>query len=377
MSPPTPSSERGRDESEFRPARLTLARMRRQCTQAELARSIGMTPITINRYEKGKECPSTETLGRISARLGFPREFFTDGSPIPEIEPEAISFRAYSKVKARLRDNATAVSILAIQLSKWLSESFELPPLDVPDLSEAAGHDPESAAQLLRDEWALGHGPIANMVHLLESHGVRVFSLTEDAADVDAFCFWHREDGALDNAYIVLNLLKSAERGRTDAAHELAHLVLHRRVNFVSDKIVERAADRFAAAFLVPRDSLLAQLPPTITLETVFALKKHWSVSAMSMVRRLKDVDRISAWVYRDMCIDLTKRGYRSGEVDGGPRETSSVLKDALAELQNDGVTLSDMAKSLRVSVSDIVPLLFSGAERGRLRVINGGLSKR
>jgi hypothetical protein len=84
------------------------------------------------------------------------------------------------------------------------------------------------------------------MVHLLEARGVRVFSLAEDAADVDAFCFWHKR--AKDDppaAFVFLNLQESGERGGFDAAHELGHLATHRAIDF-RGKDVEREADGFA-----------------------------------------------------------------------------------------------------------------------------------
>lgn len=50
------------------------------------------------------------------------------------------------------------------------------------------------------------------MIHLLEKHGVKVFFLSENTADIDAFSFWK------DNIpYIFLNTKKTGERSRFDA----------------------------------------------------------------------------------------------------------------------------------------------------------------
>jgi IrrE N-terminal-like domain len=56
---------------------------------------------------------------------------------------------------------------------------------------------------------------------LLEAKGTR--ALAENTKTVDAFSFWRRE-----RPFIFLNLMKTPERSRLDAAHELAHLVLDR-----------------------------------------------------------------------------------------------------------------------------------------------------
>ena len=63
---------------------------------------------------------------------------------------------------------------------------------------------------------------VGNLIHLLEAHGVRIYSLTHENTDLDAFSlYWHGQP------FMFLGTEKSAERSRFDAAHELAHLVLH------------------------------------------------------------------------------------------------------------------------------------------------------
>jgi Zn-dependent peptidase ImmA (M78 family)/DNA-binding XRE family transcriptional regulator len=348
----------------FQKERLAFARRRRQVSQTDLARSVGVTARTVQRYEGGQETPRTDKLARIVEELDFPHDFFFDARPLPDIPAPSLSFRAYSKLKARLRENAVTVAQLAVEIEAVLADQFELPTFDVPDLRESAT-TPEQAAMLLRREWGLGTGPVANMVHLLEGRGVRVFSLTEDAADVDAFCFWHGPA-----AFVVLNLRKSGERGRFDAAHELGHLTLHRPIDF-RDKEVEREADAFASEFLVPREALRAQLPAVITHDTVFKLKRFWKVSAMAMVKRLKDIGHLSDWVYRSMCIRLSRDGYRSGEPGGIDREESSLLPEMIRA--EDGVPIGDIARALHVRASEISPLIFNVASaRGHLRLMAG-----
>lgn len=346
----------------FQPHRLVFARKRRQWTQVDLARSIGVVARTIQRYECSEETPPLDQIERIAAKLEFPVEFFLEEQGFPEIPPPSLSFRAYSKLKVRLRENAVAVAQMSVEIEAALSEQFELPLLDVPDLRESAATAAD-AARLLREEWALGSAPVPNMVHLLEGHGVRVFSLAEDVADVDAFCFWFER-----RAFLVLNQLKSGERSRFDAAHELGHLCLHRHIDF-GGKDVEREADAFAAEFLVPEKALSLQLPPVITLETIFKLKRFWKVSAMAMVRRLKDIGRLSDWVYRSMCMQLSRDGYRSHEKGGIDPETSSLLADMIQG--EDGIAASDIARALRVRVTDISPLIFGIPQvRGHLRLV-------
>jgi Zn-dependent peptidase ImmA (M78 family) len=57
-----------------------------------------------------------------------------------------------------------------------------------------------------------------------------------------------------------LNTFKSAERSRFDAAHELAHLVLHIHGMTSGGRDIEREADMFASAFLINRGDLIGHL---------------------------------------------------------------------------------------------------------------------
>lgn len=152
--------------------------------------------------------------------LDFPRGFFF-AEDVDELPAEAASFRSLSSMTARERDAALAAGAIAYLFNDWVAERFNLPSPDVPELRGDA--TPEAAAQVVRSNWGLGEQPISSMVKLLESKGVRVFSLCEDTKNVDAFSCWRGE-----RPFIFLNTFKSTERSRFDAAHDLGHLVMHK-----------------------------------------------------------------------------------------------------------------------------------------------------
>jgi len=120
---------------------------------------------------------------------------------------------------AGVREAALSSGAIGFLVSDWMETQFNLPEADVPDLSL---YSPEVAARVLRQEWSLGERPISNMTQLLESRGIRVFSLSEDTAKMNAFSIWRNQ-----RPFVFLNTFKSAESSRFDAAHELGHLVLH------------------------------------------------------------------------------------------------------------------------------------------------------
>ncbi|MEI5011678.1 ImmA/IrrE family metallo-endopeptidase [Streptomyces sp. PmtA] len=237
-------------------------------------------------------------------------------------------------------------------LYDWIDERFRLPAVDVPSLGKP---DPETAAGMVRTRWGLGEAPAPNMVHLLESHGVRVFSLDPDHAEVDAFAVWR--DGV---PFVFLNTLKSAERGRFDAAHELGHLVMHGSEHVCSGPEAERQANDFASAFLMPRASVLGHMPSGAHVDQIIRGKRIWKVSAMALTYRMHDLGLLTDWQYRSTCAELSRLGYRSDEPEGmGQRESSQVLTKVFTALRTKHVRPSGVAAELGLTGEEMNRLLF------------------
>ena len=224
----------------FNPSRLVLARKRRGMTKVVLGRRAGLSPKALGDFESGRLIPSTDAIDAIASVTKFPSSFF-HRPDVDEVPTEWASFRSLSNMTAGQRDAALAAGSLAFELSAWIDKRFQLPVPQLPDLRDFS---PQEAAMALRAHWGIGTRPIGNMVHFLESQGIRVFSLTERAKQVDAYSIWHREP---DLPFVFLNTMKSAERSRFDAAHELGHLVLHRHGG-PHGRDAEAEADAFASS---------------------------------------------------------------------------------------------------------------------------------
>jgi Zn-dependent peptidase ImmA (M78 family)/transcriptional regulator with XRE-family HTH domain len=324
-----------------------------------LAEKAGLTPDTLSRLEKGKTlAPDDATVGRLARALGFPSSFFYDGAP-EEIDTNAVSFRSFrsfrsfSKMSAKEREAAISAGSLALQLNSWVEDRFQLPAPRLLDLS--CETNPDLASTLLRQSWTLGEKPIGNLVGLLETHGVRVFSLSENTASVNAFSFWRD-----DKPFIFLNNFKTAESSIFDAAHELGHLILHKHGNPRGERSIEREADRFASSFLMPENDVRARIPKRVTIDIVLRAKKRWRVSAMAMARRLENLSIVSEWQYKSICIELTKRGYRKSEPIGIDRETSPVWRSILAQLWSERVTKNDIAETLNLPLDELEGLIWN-----------------
>lgn len=337
-------------EQQFNPSRLTLARRRRGLTMTRLAARIGVEVRSVSAYEKGEFRPDSDKLANLAKVLRFPVNFFF-GDDLDELSPDSASFRALSKMTAGQRDTALGAGAIALLLNEWIETRFELPTADLPNLSQEGS--PEAAAVSMRRHWGLGELAIKNTVHLLESKGVRVFSLSVDAAEVDAFSMW-REN----TPFVFLNTKKSAEHSRFDAAHELGHLVMHRH-GAPQGQDAEREANAFASAFLMPRASVLAHAPRLATVDHLVKLKKHWTVSVAALAYRLHTIGVLTDWHYRTLCIEIASRGYRKREPEEAQRENSQVLAKVFSVLREEGVTKGDIAGELRVPIEEIDQLVF------------------
>ena len=333
----------------FNAVRFEVARKRRGLTKSEVASRIGVDLRAVTAYERGEYEPSFDTLVQIARSLDFPIGWFSEGV-LHQPSPQTASFRSQARMSASNRDATLACGALAFLLNDWLESRFALPVPDLPDLRE---EEPEAAAITLRQHWGLGERPIKNVVHLLESKGVRVFSMAEDTTEIDAFSFWRET-----TPFVFLNTMKSAERSRFDAGHELGHLVLHRHAD-PKGKEAEHQANGFASAFLMPRGSILGHAPVLPSLNELIKLKPYWIVSVAALAYRLHQLGALTDWHYRSLCIEMGQRGHRTNEPDEAPREMSLVFPQLFKVLREDKVTRADIAGELQINVEELDKLVF------------------
>ena len=111
---------------------------------------------------------------------------------------------------------------------------------------------------------------------------------------------------------VVLNPVKaSSSRSRFDLAHECGHLVMHRGMETGTPER-EDQANRFAAAFLLPRAGFAREYGhrPRLSWGHLRDLKKRWGVSLAALVRRAYDLRLIGAREYQ--------RAYKNSFQHGG-----------------------------------------------------------
>ncbi len=350
------------------PARVDLVRLRLGLNKIRFAAALGIDRKTLQRFESGLNDLSAEARDKLASLSGYPIEFFFK-EPLDLPNADGVSFRSLRSLTATSRDAALAAGALAFELDDWVSTRFVLPQHSLPQLN---GMDPSDAALALRSHWAIGERPISNMINILESHGIRVFSLSEETRHLDAYSFWRN-----DTPYVFLNTVKTPEHSRFDAAHELGHLVLHRHGG-PRHRSAEDEANTFASTFLMPPSDLRANIPIVRGLNDLLLGKKRWRVSAAALAYALHKRGYISDWHYRGYCIELSKLG-RSHEPNGIAPETSQVWQKVLTDLWRQGITLGHLATDLKIPEKELSNLLFGitvspmteRPARQSLRIIN------
>jgi len=331
------------------PERVELVRRRLGLTKIGFAAELGVDRKVIQRFEAGTADLPASCLARLCDLSGYPAAFFQKPLSPEYPNPKGVSFRSLRSLTAGRRDAAIAAGALAFEFDDWVSERYELPVHDLIQTEEAT---PAEAAALLRAKWGIGQRPIRNVINLLESHGVRVFSLAEETRHLDAYSLWRN-----DKPYIFLNTLKTTEHSRHDACHELGHLVMHRHSGS-SHPDAENQANAFASAFLMPPEDLKAEIPWARSLEQLIEKKRRWGVSVASLNYALNKIGRISDWNYRGNYIALGKMG-REYEPNPLPPETSQVWSKILSDLWRQSISLSRVAEQLAFPEKELNSLLF------------------
>ncbi|OLO10157.1 XRE family transcriptional regulator [Chromohalobacter japonicus] len=334
----------------FNHKRLIMARKRKGLTAKSLAELAGISPVTLSRIEKALNPPDDSTVEKLSKALGYPKQFLY-GEDLEDLDTDAVSFRSLSTMTAKEKHSALVAGSLGLSLLSWIDDRFNLPKPDLIDLSHEVS--PEHAANALRQYWNIGVQPITNLMHLMETKGVRFLAMSENTASVDAYSFWM---GGVPHVY--LNNFKSAERSIFDTAHELGHLVMHCNGEAKSSREAEREANAFASSFLMPKDDVISRSPRFVNTEAVINLKARWRVSAMAMAYRLHVLKLVTEWQYKSIIIELSKRGFRKGEPVGVERERSAIWPKVLSQLWSERVTKKEIANDLALPLYEVEALI-------------------
>ena len=339
----------------FQPSQLTRARELRRLTKSALASRTDKTPSAISQFESGVTKPDAQTVARLALALGTPVGFLARPHLTAPLRLDDCHFRSLKSVSQYLRREAVRIGELMHELLQLVErEGVELPPETLSALKSTVPegqNEIELFARSVRRAWGLGQGPIPDPIGLLEEQGVRILPLSNVFDKVDAFSFWYGG-----SPFMMLNLDKPPSRIHFDVAHELGHLLMHDDVS-PGDPCLEREADGFASAFLIPRETFLEECPSRWSLAAFSALKRRWFVSIAALVFRANKLGRLTQASQRRAYQTLNAQGLRQSEPDEWPLGAPTVLKQALTLVSED-LPLSQLAAELGLHERHLADLL-------------------
>lgn len=363
--------------------RIREARIARGFTLTELAEQVGVSRQSVSKYESGLSVPSAHVFSEIVKVLNFPLSFFYTENHVITKHEGPIYFRSLKTSERKNRDISEIRAIWMNRIYSFIEQYISFPRLNLPDFDDSqikdvySNEEINNIARILRSYWNVGKGPIDNLTFLLEKNGIIVTQIPINDSKIDAFSRW-----VGDRPIIFLGSDKNcAVRSRFDLAHELGHAILHRHnhPSVLLDpkrlKLIEKEANTFASAFLLPEDSFGGEIIST-SLEHFVVLKQRWGVSIQAMIFRCNELGYLSDDQTLYLRKKISKLNMRKNEPldDILIPEKPLVLKQGIELLLNEGVlTKNDIKETFNFPVNEIEDLLTleNGTLSEKAQIIN------
>lgn len=353
-------------EDRVNPAMLVLAREFRRISQADLAEETRIPQAKISRIESGTAQPTPPESESLSAALGFPLPFFFQRAELYGIDKSVMYHRKKQSLPIKLlrkvhaEANIRRLHVETLLRAAAVEHRQQFPQYDLDDFPSAADAAAQAAAAL-RAAWVLPRGPISDLTTAIEDAGALVIHCDFETGRLDAVSQWVPGLPPL----LFVNRSMPTDRMRFSLAHELGHLILHRRVT----PDLETEANDFASNFLMPAEDIQDHLRD-LTIEKLAALKPYWRVSMAALLERARSLGLIAPVRHRTLWMQMSKAGYKRREPRelDIPREQPTLLK-SLIDFHREHLKYlpGDMADLLHMTVAEFQDTYL---ERPLLRVI-------
>ncbi len=359
------------NEKKVIPYRIKQARVSRGLSMVELSELVSVSKQAISQYEMGKNAPSKLILNSIASVLKYPVSFFYKPVPANENASSAVFFRSKKTTRVKALNAAREKIEIFREINDYLEKYVDFPSLDLPKITyEDDGINPidneqiEKYAMVLREHWKLGKGPIDNLINIVQKNGIMVSKMKLRLNKLDAFSVW------FDNKpFIFLSSDKDTNvRIRFDIAHEIGHLLMHADYYSEEDlknkaiyEKLENEADRFAGAFLLPKDTFSKDVFST-SIDHFIQMKAKWKVSISCMIYRCDTLGILSSNQIKYLKDQMTTRVYwRKEPLDNEmPIEKPFAHKQAIMLLlDNNIITPSQLIEKTGCSAEELEQYCF------------------
>lgn len=349
----------------FNPKMLTLAREAVGLTQGALALDAGISQALMSKIENGLEKPSPAVLEKAARECHVPFEFFEQlDEPLGEGLVDIFHKKRLTLPAKPLRRANAVVNVTRLETLRLLRtvELTDVAPF--PSFSLDEHESVEEIAQLVRATWRIPRGPLPDLISRIEAAAVPVFVLPLGHEKLSAISMPGIESG---RHIIVLNSDLAPSAQRFALAHELGHLVMHHGQASVD---MEKDADRFASALLMPATDIKASLKG-VRFRDLGQLKAIWRVSLGALIFRAHDLGAITDRHYRTLNIQLNQLpGGRKHEPGEFAVETPRLMRHVMDDYQKElGYSIEDLARVM-VMLDDSLREKYLGEQPRTLRVV-------
>ena len=318
------------------PIRLRLARSIMGLSLGKLSEKMGyaITKQSLSRYEAGIMKPKSDVLATLASALDISMAYFEGTSMVLDVP----MLRSSSNTSLSEEELVEIEALLSFKAEQYLRTERQIGmqahfnnPLEgvcVSNLEEVI-----EAADLLREQWRCGDGPIPSVLRLMERKGIKVLnaSLPDQVVGLSTWADKIHPLVLIDMGSEKTN----CERLRFTACHELGHLLL----TFPDGAKVEQLCNQFASFFLFPRRTFKEEIGgdfrESLALEELIDLRELYGVSIAAQVHEAWDLRLISRqhydWWYEELIKKNVKEegwgSYHFPETLGREKRMRAIIK--------------------------------------------------
>lgn len=333
--------------------RIQRARKALGLSLRELAEQVSSNEKTlshnaIKKYEHNEMAPSSDVLLRLAKALQVKVEYFFR----PEhFTLENIQYRKHDDIPQKQLDSINALMLNCIERRIELESLFPSSPIQEFNHDNIIKSDnPEEVANQIREQWKLGCDPLPDLIDIFEENGIKVFEIDN--------CGYTKFDGLSASIngipIIIIGDQWPGDRQRFTLAHELGHLLLTDESHGIPNE--EEWCDKFAGAFLLPRDSLikiLGQHRNYIEPFELGLLKQEFGISMQAILHRAEEAEIITNKLYRQLRNEFDQRGWTKQEPgEKYPREKTHLYQQMVFRaLAEEYISESKAAELMNISL--------------------------
>lgn len=332
---------------------LKRIRLLKNLSLNEAGKLLNMTATAVSKYEKGEIIPDSKKL------IDFANAYNVNSIDLLKVyNAPKMKFNSFRKRKRLVGQNLELLENLiqdevakyleVIELNNTALQSIKLKKYLCNSLEDA-----ENAANDFRNFIKISNKqPISDLTNIFENLGIVIIHIKNPDGRFNDF------DGLSEfvnniPVIVILDGIKDGARQRFTIAHELGHLLLNIKDEELDE---EKLCNRFASALLMPKEAVINEFGLSrnhINFFELTAFKFEFKVSYTAIAYRLKDLNIISDYLYKNLSIYLSQR---IGKNDSKPiqPETSYQFKKIVYKLEADEIiSISKACELLGVSIDE------------------------